>query len=259
MLDTPLIEHLNTAAYPTPEDVIHLFVGGSELHGAKVGSTDDLDIYGVFIEQPSEALGLHPRPHFIWSTATDDRRNGPEDIDITLYSLRRWAHLAAKGNATALHFLFADATAFSAPAWATIQASTALFLGKHSAAQFLGFAENQRKRILGEAGRGKKGRRPEYECLHGYDSKAAMHCLRLYFECIELMQQGKITLPRPERDLLIQVRQGHFTIEQFNHMADDLHRQAEEAALSSPLPDAVNQKSISELIARVHRTYWGDL
>src|SRR5580698_2828391 len=116
------MQHLRTAAYPTPDDVIHLFVGGSELHGAKVGSTDDLDIYGVFFESPEEALGLQPRPHFIWSTASDDRRNGPEDVDITLYSLRRWAHLAAKGNATALHFLFADATAASSETWKAVQA-----------------------------------------------------------------------------------------------------------------------------------------
>jgi predicted nucleotidyltransferase len=252
------MQHLRTAAYPDPDDVIHLFVGGSELHGAKVGSTDDLDIYGVFIEQPEEALGLQPRPHFIWSTASDDRRNGPDDVDITLYSLRRWGHLAAKGNATALHFLFADATAVSAPAWDEIQVSAALFLGKHSAAQFLGFAENQRKRILGEAGRGKKGRRPEYECIHGYDSKAAMHCLRLYFECIELMQQGKISLPRPERDLLIQVRQGHYTMEQFNQMANDLGRQAEQSAIESHLPSTLRYEPISELIARVHRQYWDE-
>ena len=256
MLDTGLMKHLQTAAYHTPQDVIHLFIGGSELHGAKVGTTDDLDLYGVFIEQPEEALGLNSRPHFSWSTATDERRNGPDDIDITLYSLRRWAHLAAKGNATALHFLFADATAVSAPAWSMIQSASALFLAKQSAEQFLGFAENQRKRITGEAGRGAKGRRPEYECIHGYDSKAAMHCLRLYYECIELMQAGRITLPRPERDLLIQVRQGHYTREQFENTAAALHRQAEASAIASSLPPKVDPHRISELIANVHQEYW---
>jgi predicted nucleotidyltransferase len=256
VLQTRLTGHLQTAGYPTPDDVIHLFIGGSELHGAKVGATDDLDLYGVFVEQPEEALGLTPRPHFIWSTATDDRRNGPEDVDITLYSLRRWAHLAAKGNATALHFLFASATSVSSPAWNRIQASTGLFLAKHSADQFLGFADNQYKRIRGEAGRGKKGRRPEYECIHGYDTKAAMHCLRLYLECAELMREGHITLPRPERDLLIQVRQGHYTLEQFEELCLDLRNQAEQSALLSSLPDAIDQRLVSELIAGVHRAFW---
>jgi predicted nucleotidyltransferase len=250
------MDHLQTASYPTPADVIHLFIGGSELHGAKVGVTDDLDLYGIFIEQPEEALGLTSRPHFIWSTASDEQRNGPDDVDLTLYSLRRWAHLAAKGNATALHFLFADATAVSSPAWDRIQASSSLFLVKHSADQFLGFADNQYKRIRGEAGRGKKGRRPEYECIHGYDTKAAMHCLRLYLECAELMREGRITLPRPERDLLIEVRQGIYTLEQFEQLCSDLRRQAEKAALSSFLPETINQRRVSELIARVHQAFW---
>lgn len=178
-------------------------------------------------------------------------------MDITLYSLRRWAQLAAKGNATALHFLFASATATSGPTWSPIQTSSALFLSKHSAEQFLGFADNQRKRIVGELGSGKKGRRPEYECLHGYDSKAAMHCLRLYFECIELMRDGRITLPRPERELLIRVRQGHYTLEQFEKMADDLRQQAEDSAMTSSLPDLVESQPISRLIAETHLVHWG--
>ncbi len=256
MLETKLLTHLHTASFARPEDVIHLFIGGSELHGAKVGFTDDLDLYGIYLERPEEALGLDAKPHFVWSTAQDDRRNGPDDVDVTLYSLRRWAELAAKGNATALHFLFADATATSAPAWKRIQNAANLFLARHSADQFLGFAENQRKRITGEAGCGAHGRRPEYECIHGYDSKAAMHCLRLYFECIELMQEGRITLPRPERDFLIEVRQGKLALEEFNRKADELRTQAEQAAASSSLPRLVDRQAISALIADVHMHSW---
>src|ERR1035438_598468 len=107
------MREVERSGFDAPGSVIHLFIGGSELHGAKVGATDDLDLYGVFLDPPAVVLGIAPRTHFVWSTASDDRRNGPDDVDVTLYSLRRWAQLAAKGNATALHFLFADATATS--------------------------------------------------------------------------------------------------------------------------------------------------
>ena len=133
-----------------------------------------------------------------------------------------------------------------------------MFLARHSAEQFLGFAENQRKRITGEAGRGTKGRRLEYECIHGYDSKAAMHCLRLYFECTELMREGKITLPRPERDFLIEVRKGALTMEQFNRKADQLRLEAEQAAQDSSLPAEVDRDAISSLIANVHLQSWSE-
>src|SRR5438477_3679267 len=103
-----LISAVRQSQFPFLDSLIHLFVGGSELHGAKVKDTDDLDIYGVYLEPPELALGLEKHEFFVWSTAGNPRRNGPDDVDICLYSLRKWAGLAAKGNPTALHFLFAD-------------------------------------------------------------------------------------------------------------------------------------------------------
>jgi predicted nucleotidyltransferase len=257
LITTPLLVHVDRSGFTAPDSLIHLFIGGSELHGAKVGATDDLDLYGVFIGLAEDVLGLDPLEHFVWSTASDDRRNGPEDVDLTLYSLKKWAGMAARGNATALHFLFAEATAVSDPVWASIQEQAHLFLSKRSSLQFLGFADNQLRRITGEMGKGAKGSRPEYECKFGYDSKAAMHCLRLYFECIELMREGKITLPRPEREYLISVREGALTLERFKAEAERLRLEAEAAAEHSLLPDESARKEISELIARVHLKFWG--
>src|SRR5262249_22034966 len=150
---------------------------------------------------------------FVWSTAGDDRRNGPDDVDVTLYSLRKWAGMAAKGNATALHFLFVEPREVAPETWRKIQKQPAVFLSRTSANQFLGFADAQFKRLTGEKGSGKKGQRPEYIGKYGYDTKAAMHGLRLLFECKELMELGRITLPRPEKDLLIEVRSGVWTFE----------------------------------------------
>lgn len=256
MRNHPLLQHIERSGFAPRSSIIHLFIGGSELHGAKVGATDDLDLYGVYVRPPQDVLGLDPLEHFVWSTATDDRRNGPEDVDVTLYSLHKWAGMAARGNATALHFLFAQATAVSDPAWATIEAQRTIFLSRRSALQFLGFADNQLKRINGEKGKGAKGSRPEYECLHGYDSKAAMHCLRLYLECIELMRDGRITLPRPEREFLIGIRQGALTLQQFEAEAIRLRKEAESAAANSRLPSETSAESISALIAEVTLNLW---
>ena len=132
---------------------------------------------------------------------------------MTLYSLRKWAGMAAKGNATALHFLFAEPKEVDPKAWKKIQAKREVFLSRNSAKQFLGFADDQFKRLTGEKGSGKKGQRPEYIGKFGYDTKAAMHGLRLLYECLELMAHRRITLPRPEKDLLIEVRSGEWPLE----------------------------------------------
>lgn len=251
-----LLNLVQTSGFKSTDALIHLFVGGSELHGAKVGETDDTDIYGVYIESPAQALGLDPQEHFVWSTAGDERRNGPDDVDVTLYSLRKWAAMAAKGNATALHFLFADPQEISPESWRQIQGKRHLFLSRASAKQFLGFAENQFKRLTGEKGTGKKGKRPEYIGKYGYDTKAAMHGLRLLYECMELMAHGRITLPRPEKELLTDVRSGSWTLEKVLAHTQTLFKEAEDAVSSSPLPEMVDRLAISKLLADIQLQFW---
>src|SRR5580692_8098474 len=56
-----LIAAVQQSGFLHLDSLIHLFVGGSELHGAKVKDTDDLDIYGVYLEPPELLLGLDSR------------------------------------------------------------------------------------------------------------------------------------------------------------------------------------------------------
>lgn len=254
---TDLMQHVRDSGFPWPDRVIHLFIGGSELHGAKVHGTDDLDIYGVYIEPPEMVLGLESLPHYVWSTASNDRRNGPNDVDITLYSLKKWAGLACKGNPTALHFLFAHGTMRNA-IWQEIVANKDVFLARGCVKQFLGFAESQIGRMTGKKGRGKKGQRPEIEAKYGYDVKAAMHTLRLLYECKELVSDSRITLPRPEKDLLIRVRTGKYPKEKVLAMAAKLTEECEEAARSSGLPERVDRTAVSRIVAACYRNMWDD-
>jgi predicted nucleotidyltransferase len=252
---TDLLQHVRESGFVCSDRLIHLFVGGSELHGAKVQGTDDLDIYGVYMEPPEMILGLDSMPHFVWSTAGNERRNGPKDVDITLYSLRKWAGLAAKGNPTALHFLFAK-SAVRSQIWSEIQQQREVFLSRSCVPQFLGFADAQLKRMTGASGRGKKGQRPELEEKYGYDVKAGMHVLRLLYECQELVSTGTITLPRPERDLLIRVRTGQRSMDQVLTMAQRLFAECEEAARHSLLPEKVDRTAVSRLLAKAYREAW---
>jgi predicted nucleotidyltransferase len=250
-----LLQHVRESAFPFPDRVIHLFIGGSELHGAKVHGTDDLDIYGVYIEPPELVLGLESLAHYVWSTASNDRRNGPNDVDVTLYSLKKWASLACKGNPTALHFLFADGVMRS-PIWKEIVANKNVFLSPGCVKQFLGFADSQIGRMTGKKGRGKKGQRPEIEAKYGYDVKAAMHTLRLLYECKELVSAGQITLPRPEKDLLIKVRTGKYPMQKVLAIAEKLIARCEQAAQASGLPERVDRTAVSRLVAACYQKVW---
>jgi predicted nucleotidyltransferase len=238
------------------DSLIHLFIGGSELHGAKVRNTDDLDIYGVFLEPPELAIGLERVEFYVWSTAGNERRNGPDDIDVCLYSLRKWAGLAAKGNPTALHFLFSPNYAPNTRVWQDIVQNRELFLSRKAASQFRGFADAQLRRLQG-IGTGKKGQRHELIGEHGYDIKAAMHVIRLLNEGIELMQSGTITLPRPEKELLITIRTGKYgSLDRVLDLAKGLFDQLEKAEANSKLPESVDKARLSNLISGTYLAYW---
>jgi predicted nucleotidyltransferase len=159
-------------------DIIHAFVGGSALHGVKLRGTDDTDVYGIYLEKPWLALGMESMEHFVASTSPQTRRNVASDVDVMCYSLRRWASLAAKGNPTILHSLFTPADSGETE-WSSILDRREIFLARTHARKYLGYAEAQLRRMCGQRGTGKHGQRPEIMGKFGYDTKAAMHTLRL--------------------------------------------------------------------------------
>ena len=250
-----LLQRVSESGFPHMDRLIHVFVGGSELHGAKVHGTDDLDIYGVYVEPPELVLGLETVPHFVWSTAGNDRRNGPADVDVTLYSLKKWASLACKGNPTALHFLFARGV-LQSPLWSMIVNHKEAFLSRLCAKHFLGFANDQLARVTGRKGRGKKGQRPELEQKYGYDVKAAMHALRLLYECEEILRSGTITLPRPERDQLIRVRTGKYSLDKVLDMANHKFAECERAERESRLPARIDRTTVSQVLTDCYLKSW---
>ena len=173
-------------------------------------------------------------------------------------SLRKWAGLAAKGNPTALHFLFSRNYALKSEPWQQILKSRDVFLSRHAALQFRGFAEAQVRRLQG-IGTGKKGQRHELIGVHGYDIKAAMHVIRLLNEGIELMCSGTITLPRPEKELLITIRTGNYgSLERVLSLANSLFRDLEEAEAKSGLPEKVDRTRISALVSETYLRFWSD-
>lgn len=238
-------------------DIIHAFVGGSAVHGIKLEGTDDTDVYGVFIERPSLALGLDAMEHFVASTSPQTRRNLSHDIDVMCYSLRKWARLAAAGNPTILHFLF-TAAGEAEDEWSAILERREMFLARSHSKKYLGYAEAQLRRMTGARGTGKHGQRPEIIESFGFDTKAAMHTLRLLYEGIELMKEGWVTLPREpqERDLLLAVRRGEWSEDRVIQHANGLFRALEEAAGASSLPETVERNKISELVANLYVRDW---
>jgi len=253
-----MIDHLRTAGFKSTRELIHVFQGGSYQHGASIpGKISDVDIFGIYVDIPSMALGVTDESHFTGGTQDQYERNRPGDEDYKCYTLRRWAELACKGNPTILGFLFTDCT--MSGVWRDyILPNKNLFKARTHAKAFLGYAKSQVARLDGAAGKGKHGQRPELEKEFGYDTKAAMHLMRLLFEAEEYMRTGTITYPRPEKDLLLDIRLGKWTWDKLFAEYFKMEQVVEKAMEDSKLPDRVDRGRISELIASCYLEHWNE-
>ena len=254
-----LVNHAMSVGYSgRRDDIIHAFKAGSDLHGARIEGKSDLDVAGVFIEAPVLNLGIDKREHFITSTADNGVKNTTDDKDAAFHSLRHWACLAAGGNPTIIAYAFAPIDSQLADSvWAQdVVPNVEHFIAKKHTNAFLGYAINQLKRLQGKLGAGKHGQRPELEALYGYDTKMAMHMIRLLQEGIELMKTGRLTFPRPEKDLLLQIRKGEWTLERVEQYFAELDAELRATELASPLPKNIDRAKVSSIISNAYLSHW---
>jgi uncharacterized protein len=83
-----------------------------------------------------------------------------------------------------------------------------------------------------------------------------MHGIRLLNECREILLSGKITLPRPEKDLLIRVRTGKYSLDKVLNTASLLFSECAEAERTSALPERIDRQSASEVLTECYMKSW---
>ena len=258
-MNAELVKMIYDMGFPADRaTMIHAFVGGSALHGVKLEGRDDMDLYGIFIEHPAYVLGLDRFEHFVTSTAAQSERNTSADVDVACYSLRKWATLALKGNPTVLQFLFTPALQGDI-FWSSVLAMRSSFLAVSHGRQYMGYADAQLRRMVGERGTGKHGQRDELVIKFGYDTKSAMHTCRILLEGIDLMRHGWISFPRPEaqREWLLAIRRGEWSMDRVLVESKRLFVEMKDAMAQSKLPEEVQRKAVDKFLAEQYLQSWG--
>lgn len=233
-------------------------VVGSQVHGLVRAGTDDRDEMGICIEPPEYAVGLRTFEHWSYRTQPDGVPSGPGDLDLIVYSLRKFCRLALKGSPTVLLPLFAPAehTLLCTDVGRELREQAELFIGPRTNESFLGYMNSQRAGLLEKPTGGRPPRGRELSPKHGYDTKYAMHALRVGYQGLELLHSGQISLPVPEphRTRLMEVRLGEVPLEDVTAELDGLIAKLERAPLriSSPPPDLV----IEQWMIEAYRQHW---
>lgn len=235
---------------------------GSTAHGIAVAGTDDRDEMGLCIEPPAFVTGLQQfeqfQRHTAWDRGGVHTPSGAGDLDVVVYSLRKWSKLALAGNPSVLMLLFAPPASIVdlEPAGAELFQAAHRFLSRQAAGRFLGYLHRQKLGMTGEAGA--KVKRPALVAEHGYDTKYAAHAIRLGLQGIELMNHGHVTLPMPEpyRQRLIEVRQGHLPLNAVVAWVEQLERRLRIAAEDSHLPEQPNREWVDRWLHRTYTRHW---
>jgi predicted nucleotidyltransferase len=239
------------------ENLILLSTVGSVAHGLNVPGDADRDLMGVCIEPPSRVIGLQTFEQDVYRTQPEGTRSGPGDEDRTVYSCRKFCRLALGGNPTIITLLYI--TPYTVTELGQELIDLAPFFAARSAGRaFLGYMTQQRQRLLGERGQ-MNVKRPELVDAHGYDTKYAMHMLRLGYQGVEFLETGRLTMPmrEEEREFVYSVRCGEVELNEVLTRAGELEQRVEDLLDTSPLPAKPSYGVVNDWLVGAYRRHWG--
>ena len=100
--------------------------------------------------------------------------------------------------------------------------------------------------------------RPELVAVHGYDTKYAMHALRLGLQGVELLSTGRITLPVPEphRAYLRSIRRGERPLDEALDAITDAEEQLTRLRDSRAIPGQPDRRWTDDWLHRSYLNFW---
>lgn len=211
---------------------------GSTAHGISTPDTgDDLDLTVVRIESFDElVVGSQKRQSMMIRTQPDGVRSRLGDIDLQVYTLRKFAGLAAGGNPSILGAIFSPLVHRSSSV--DFDVLGRIIASKRAGAAFLGYMQQQIERWIGVRGQ-RNVNRPELVQAYGFDTKYAAHTVRLGHQGIEYMQTGRFSMPMPAdtAERIVGLRTGSMSEYDALEWAKTIEDDLKQAIGDSPLPE----------------------
>jgi predicted nucleotidyltransferase len=256
------------------EHTIFVTLAGSQAHGT-AHSDSDVDLRGVCIAPLELRLSLFDTfeqfegtlQGSLWTSIharlaahpTAARALGAKTESV-IFDVAKFLRLCADANPNALEILFADEHdwVFETAVWRQLHRERHHFLSKRVQQTYLRYAIAQLKKIKLHRARPaepakRNAKRAALEQRYGYDTKHAMHLLRLMQTGLELLKTGELRVRRPDADQLNAVREGSLSFDQLLQRAADLETEMREAAERSPLPEQIDHAFVDDLAFKLMR------
>lgn len=240
--NTPWIEERTILLSPT----------GSFAYGTNT-DTSDRDYKGVCVPPIDFYLGLNAFNEYN-SAGGKNFKNTKDDIDINIIHINKFVKDAMMGVPNNLEILFVrpeDYVKMTEMGEMLVE-NRHLFLSKAIYKKFRGYAHSQKHKMVIQKSNG-TGRQDLIQA-HGFDTKLFMHTIRLQTSAIEILETGDYSTFRPNRELLLECRNGKYSIEEALEMVESYDRKLEKAYDSCTLiPSTPDYSKINQLLIDINR------
>ncbi len=94
--------------------------------------------------------------------------------------------------------------------------------------------------------------RAKIEAAHGYDTKHAVHLIRLLRMGEEVLTRGEVLVERPDAEELLEIRHGDWSYERVLEEAKARTAALPALVKSSPLPETADHGAVGQLVIELH-------
>lgn len=224
---------------------------GSHIYGTDTPDSDT-DYKGVCIPPKEYYLGLKSINEYNKSGGKNFKeKNTKDDIDLVVCALNKFVRDCCNGVPNNLDMLFCrdEDVIYMNEFGKELRDHRKDFLSKSLKHKFGGYAFAQKQRLIN--GRNGAGR-PELIEKYGYDTKMAMHCIRLLQSAIEIMETHDYSAFRPNRQELLAIRVGKYKFEEILDYIQELDDKVNELFETSTLPEKCDYNKINEWLIDIN-------
>lgn len=228
-------DHLDKTFGENNYYLICIAISGSHSYGMQT-SDSDYDVMGLFLPPVDYLIGLKNVEQVVIPKT--------DGVEGTIFEFRKWFRLMINQNPNVLELLWQHDSMYvyrDETIWPILFNRRSEFLSKRLKHSFAGyaFAQLQRLNKLNEKVNQNKKRLEEFQKF-GYSTKNASHLFRLLNTAFDALVDKEIQVMRPERQLLIAIREGVYSYEQILLMANDKFARIEEAYMRSDLRNRID-------------------
>jgi uncharacterized protein len=240
-----------------PANTISVGLRGSIAHNTYIpkedpNSIDDIDILGVYVAPLDHYIGLNQIP--------ETKEFWVDNLDCVFYEVRKFVSMLLTFNPNVITYIWTkeEFIISETKEFKQYRNKPSMFNSKRVYKTFCGYATGQMHRMEHAKYNDLGAKRKQLVDKFGYDVKNAAHLIRLLNMSNEFLKTGFLnTFRMVDRDLLIKIKTGHYSLVQVKEMADELFKENERLFATTILPDEP-KKEIAEniLIDIIKKETW---